>query len=91
MKEKLYKKEIWITVIFTILLLLMGHTATVIRLFFPADASLPQATLWGFPIHYTIPLITGWFGLMALCAVQAYVCNKFDDELDAYAEGNKKS
>jgi hypothetical protein len=85
MKEKLYKKEIWITVVFSILLLLVGHSATLFRLF----PSMQQGTIWGFPTHYILPIILGWFGLMAVCAVMAIVCNKFDDEMESLADQAK--
>ena len=44
MKEKLYKKEIWLTVVFSVLLILMGHSATIFRLF----PGLQQGTFWGY-------------------------------------------
>ncbi len=87
MKEKLYKKEIWITVIFSLLLLLTGHSATLFRLF----PGMQRGTFWGFPTHYILPIILGWFGLMVVCAVMAVVCNKFDDEMEALAEQAKNS
>lgn len=80
MKEKLYKKEITLTIVFSVLLLLMGHSASIFVLF----PSLQQGTLWGFPVQYIVPILLGWFGMAAVCFVMAVVCNKFDDEMEAY-------
>ena len=80
-KEKLYKKEIRITVIFTLLLLLMGHSASLFVLF----PGLQIGTFMGFPTQYIVPILLGWFGLAAVCYVMAVVCNKFDDEMESLA------
>jgi len=85
MKQKLYAKEIWITLLFTFLLLLCGHFAQVFVLF----PSLQSGTMWGFPVHYIMPILMGWFGLFFLCIVMAVVLNKLDDEMDAYAESQR--
>jgi hypothetical protein len=82
MKEKIYKKEIRITLIFSALLLLTGHSASIFVLF----PGLQQGTLWGFPIQYIIPILLGWFGIAAVCLVMALVCNKFDDEMEEYVK-----
>ncbi len=80
MKEKLYKKEIRITLIFSVLLLLAGHSASIFVLF----PGLQQGTLWGFPTQYIVPILLGWFGIAAVCLVMTLVCNKFDDEMEDY-------
>ncbi|MCG8637526.1 MAG: hypothetical protein MI863_27110 [Desulfobacterales bacterium] len=80
MKEKLYKKEITLTIVFSVLLLLMGHSASIFVLF----PSLQQGTLWGFPVQYIVPILLGWFGIAAVCLVMTIVCNKFDDEMEEY-------
>lgn len=82
MKEKIYKKEIRITLIFSALLLLAGHSASIFVLF----PGLQQGTLWGFPIQYIIPILLGWFGIAAICLVMTLVCNKFDDEMAEYVK-----
>lgn len=82
MKEKLYKKEIRITLIFSALLMLTGHSASIFVLF----PSLQQGTLWGFPVQYIIPILLGWFGIALICLVMTLVCNKFDDEMEAYVQ-----
>jgi len=81
MKEKLYKKEILITVVFVILFLLMGHSASIFVLF----PGLQTGTFWGFPIQYILPVLLGWFGVAAVSMVMAIVCNKFDDEMEEFA------
>ncbi|MDW7650412.1 MAG: hypothetical protein SCK29_01750 [Bacillota bacterium] len=78
--NKLYKKELMLTIVFTVVLMLMGHSASI----FVAFPSLQQGTLWGFPIHYIIPILLGWFGVAGVSWLMAYYCNKLDDELDAY-------
>jgi uncharacterized membrane protein len=79
MKEKAYKKEIIVTIVFIILYLLMGHTASLFVLF----PGLQGGSMWGFPIHYIIPVLTGWFGMIIVAICAAVVCNKLDDEIEA--------
>ncbi len=85
MKEKLYRKEIRLTIIFSILFLLMGHSASIFVLF----PSLQTGTFWGFPTQYILPILLGWFGMMAVSLVMTIVCNKFDDEMDEFAASHK--
>lgn len=80
MKEKLYKKEITLTIVFSVLLLLAGHSASIFVLF----PGLQQGTLWGFPVQYIVPILLGWFGIAAICLVMTIMCNKFDDEMEEY-------
>lgn len=77
-KRYLYKKEMWITIIFSVLTIIMGHTAT----FFVIFPGMQAGTLWGFPMHYIIPILTGWFGSSIVAYIMMVYCNKFDDELD---------
>ncbi|MFZ7127966.1 MAG: hypothetical protein ACOWWM_17550 [Desulfobacterales bacterium] len=87
MKEKLYKKEIWLTIIFSLLLLLMGHSASIFVLF----PGLQKGTFWGFPTHYILPIILGWFGMAVVCLIMTVVCNRFDDEMEAYGRNRSKT
>ncbi|EEG76093.1 hypothetical protein [Dethiobacter alkaliphilus] len=87
MKEKLYKKELMLTVVFVILLMLMGHTASI----FVAFPALKNGTMWGFPIHYIVPVLTGWFGVTIVSWLMAVYCNKLDDELDQYTSEYNES
>ncbi len=82
MKEKLYRKEILITVVFVILLMLTGHSATLFVIF----PSWQTGTFWGFPTHYIVPILLGWFGMALVCLAMALVCNKFDDEMEEYVK-----
>jgi hypothetical protein len=79
MKEKLYKKEIWVTIIFIILYLCMGYSVYLFILF----PGLKGGFMWGFPIHYILPILTGWFGMAIVATLAALVCNKLDDEIEA--------
>jgi len=79
MKEKAYKKEILVTIVFIILYMLMGHTASLFVLF----PGLQGGSMWGFPVHYIIPVLTGWFGMLIVAILAALVCNKLDDEIEA--------
>jgi hypothetical protein len=87
MKEQLYKREVWITIVFTILLLFSGHFASIFVLF----PGLKGGTMWGFPTEYIVPILMGWFGLMVVCIAMALVCNRFDDDMEAFAksQGNE--
>jgi uncharacterized membrane protein len=80
MKEQLYKKETRITVLFVIVLLIFGHFAQLFKLF----PSLQGGSMWGFPVHYIVPILMGWFGLLILSIIMAVVLNKFDDDMDQY-------
>ena len=55
MKEKLYRKEIWITVIFSVLLMLMGHSASIFLLF----PGLQSGILWAFGLLATPAILLG--------------------------------
>ncbi|MDO9559636.1 MAG: hypothetical protein Q7I89_08090 [Syntrophales bacterium] len=80
MKEKLYKKEMVVTIVFIILYTLCAHTASLFVLF-PGLQGLGH--MWGFPIHYIVPILTGWFGMAIIAVIAAIVCNKLDDEIEA--------
>lgn len=86
MKEQLYKREVWITIIFTILLLFSGHFASIFVLF----PGLKGGNMWGFPIEYIVPILMGWFGLMVVCIAMAIICNRFDDDMEAFAKSQGK-
>ncbi len=94
-KEKLYKKEIRITVIFTLLLLLMAHSASLFVLFPGMQSKVTAAGVeggfGGFPVQYIVPILLGWFGLAIICSIMAIVCNKFDDEMDQLSADTKAS
>ncbi|MFW6081926.1 MAG: hypothetical protein ACOC7W_08425 [Desulfosalsimonas sp.] len=87
MKERLYKKELRITVLFVVVLMIFGHFAQVFKLF----PSLQGGSMWGFPVHYIVPILMGWFGLLAVSIIMAVVLNKFDDEMDQYTSSLESS
>ncbi len=82
MKERVYKKELILTLVFFVLLLIGGHFAGLFVLF----PGLQGGEFWGFPVHYIVPILMGWFGLIIITAIQAYVLNKFDDEMEEVRE-----
>ncbi len=82
MKDKLYKKEILVTIVFSLILLSFGHFAQIFKIF----PGLQGGSLWGFPVHYILPILMGWFGLLILTIIMAVVLNKFDDDMDAYTK-----
>lgn len=82
-----YKKEIWYTLGFSIILLLLGHTG----LFFAAFPGLRDHMIFGFPSQYIIPVLMGWLGLMVVVFIQAYLTNQLDDEIEAIASTGNPS
>ena len=84
MKEQMYQKEILYTLGFSVLFLLLGHSASIFVLF----PGLQGGWMWGFPVHYIVPLLLGWFGLTAAAILMALVFNKFDDDMEAIVKGD---
>ena len=82
MKEKLYKKELRITILFGAILMIFGHSAQIFKLF----PFLQDGSLWGFPMHYIIPILMGWVGLLIISIIMAIMLNKFDDEMEKYTK-----
>ncbi|MCK5517416.1 MAG: hypothetical protein KAI39_11120 [Desulfobulbaceae bacterium] len=80
-----YKKEIWYTLSFSLLLLLCGHTG----LIFAALPGLRDIMIMGFPSQYAIPVGMGWLGLMVVVVIQAKLTNQLDDEIEAVNENLK--
>jgi uncharacterized membrane protein len=85
MKERLYKKELYLTLLFFILLMIFGHFAQLFVIF----PGLQGGSFMGFPVHYIVPILVGWFGLIILTTILAYVMNKFDDEMQEYIESQE--
>ncbi|GAW94292.1 hypothetical protein [Calderihabitans maritimus] len=73
-----YKKEVYSTIILTILFILAGHTGLIFVLFAPHGL---KATFMGFPVHYIVPILTGWIGVVILTLVAGYVGNQLDEEI----------
>jgi len=74
-----YKKEVYFTIILTILFLISGHTGLLFVIFAPDGAG---ATFLGFPIHFIIPVIMGWFGVLVLTIIAGYMGNYLDEEIE---------
>ncbi|MEF8943339.1 MAG: hypothetical protein V5B78_11185 [Desulfohalobiaceae bacterium] len=85
MKERLYKKELYLTLLFFILLMIFGHFAQLFVIF----PGLQGGIFMGFPVHYILPILVGWFGLIILTTILAYVMNKFDDEMQEFIESKE--
>jgi uncharacterized membrane protein len=85
MKERLYKKELYLTLLFFILLMIFGHFAQLFVIF----PGLQGGSFMGFPVHYILPILVGWFGLIILTTILAYVMNKFDDEMQEFVESQE--
>ena len=82
-----YKKEIWYTLVFSVLLLICGH----LGLLFVAFPGLQGHMIFGFPSQYIIPVVMGWLGLMAIVAVQAKLTNDLDDEIEALSSSTENT
>ncbi len=85
MKERLYKKELFLTLLFFVLLMIFGHFAQLFVIF----PGLQGGSFLGFPVHYIVPILMGWFGLIVLTTILAYVMNKFDDEMQEFIESQE--
>jgi hypothetical protein len=73
---KAYKMEVRFTILLTALFLLAGNVALVFSIF-PV-----QGNLFGFPIMYIVPILSGWFGILFLTIVANKVGNRIDEEIE---------
>ncbi|WP_249870750.1 hypothetical protein [Oceanobacillus saliphilus] len=79
-----YKKEVWFTIIMSVILLLAGHVGFIFSIF-PVEGNL-----FGFPIMYIVPILVGWFGIFILTIIAGKIGNHIDDAIDAENEENIK-
>lgn len=79
-----YKKEVWFTIIFTILFLFSGHLGLFFSIF-PVEGNL-----LGFPIMYIVPILSGWFGVLFLVIVAGKIGNQIDDDIEKENQDNSK-
>lgn len=79
-----YKKEVWFTIIMSLLFLMSGHLGILFSLF-PTDAYL-----FGFPVVYIVPILFGWFGVLFLTVVSGKIGNHIDDAIEAENQENNK-
>lgn len=84
---KAYKKEVWFTIIMSLVFLAAGHMGLIFSIF-PVEGML-----FGFPIMYIVPILVGWFGILFLTIVAGKIGNQIDDEIEAENQllnGNKE-
>ncbi|HBV87490.1 MAG TPA: hypothetical protein DEF42_12735 [Desulfosporosinus sp.] len=79
-----YKKEVWFTIIMSLLFLFSGHLGLFFS-FFPVDGYF-----LGFPIMYIIPILSGWFGVLILVIVAGKIGNHIDNEIEKENQENAK-
>ncbi len=77
-KDRLYRKELWSTILFALLFFAMVYTVFIFVLF----PDLKVGYILGFPTHYAITLFFGWIGLIIATYIYAKVASKFDQELE---------
>lgn len=87
-KKQLYRKEIISTILFALMFFVLCYTVFIFVLF----PELKGPYLLGFPIHYAITLIFGWFGMIVATLIYVKVATKFDEEMEEFvAEYSEKS
>ncbi|HSW11030.1 MAG TPA: hypothetical protein VLK32_09025 [Bacillota bacterium] len=83
-----YRKEAWLTLICFLLIMLFGGILSVFfvlgrDLFFgPGPAFAARSHVLGFPTHYFLLLILGWFGVTAVGAVYALYMDRLEKEIE---------
>jgi putative solute:sodium symporter small subunit len=82
-----YKKELVLTVVFFVLLVLAGHLGSWFVIF-PVDTG---TRLFGYPAHYALALIVSWPGILLLVALYAYFANRLDSEIDPSGKSDAKT
>ncbi|PYZ95544.1 hypothetical protein CR205_18615 [Alteribacter lacisalsi] len=71
-----YKKEVRFTVIMSALFLAAGNVGLFFSIF-PVEGML-----FGFPIMYIVPILSGWFGIFVLTLVASRMGNQIDEEIE---------
>ncbi|MGO4887361.1 hypothetical protein ACJ2A9_06375 [Anaerobacillus sp. MEB173] len=79
-----YKKEVWFTIIMSLLFLVSGHMGLIFTII-PIDGYL-----FGFPIMYIVPILVGWFGVLFLTIVAGKIGNSLDVAIEEENERNKQ-
>ncbi len=72
-----YRKEAVLTIGFFIAYVLMAHTAPW-ALILGIDNSI---RVLGFPLHYLLAVVLGWFGVLAVSIVWNYHADKLEEEM----------
>lgn len=82
-----YRKELILTGVFFVLLVLAGHSGSWFVIF-PVD---PATRLFGYPINYATALIVGWPGILILVSLYAYFANRLDREIDPSGKSDRET
>lgn len=78
-----YKKEAVLTIGFFVAYVLMAHTAPW-AIILGVDNSV---RVLGFPLHYFMAVVLGWFGVLAVSIVWNRYADKLEEEILAEDEG----
>ncbi|MCT8139580.1 hypothetical protein H1D32_18850 [Anaerobacillus sp. CMMVII] len=79
-----YKKEVWFTIIMSLILVISGHLGVFFSLF-PVEGYL-----FGFPIMYIVPILVGWFGVLGLTIISGKIGNHIDEAIEKENQENEK-
>lgn len=71
-----YQKEVWFTIIMSAIFLVVGHSGLLFAMF-PTEAML-----FGFPVMYIVPILSGWFGVLILTIIAGAIGNKIDEAIE---------
>lgn len=85
-KDRLYKKELTLTIVFGVLYFVCAYFCYIFVLF---PGLTGRVAVFGFPLEYLLPIIMGWFGLLIVCQISSKVLNRFDEEMEEYHSGAK--
>lgn len=77
-----YKKEAVMTIGFSVAYLLMAHTAPW-ALILGVDNSI---RMLGFPLHYFLAVVLGWFGVLAVSVVWNRMADRLEEEILAESD-----
>lgn len=79
-----YKKEVWFTIIMSLVFVISGHLGLFFSIF-PVEGNL-----FGFPIMYIVPILVGWFGVLALTIISGKIGNHIDEAIEQENQENAK-
>jgi uncharacterized membrane protein len=77
-----YKKEAYMTVGFFVAYVLMAHTGPW-ALILGIDNSV---RVLGYPLHYFLALVLGWFGVLGVSLVWNHMADKLEEEIAMEAD-----
>lgn len=73
---KAYKKEVRFTLIMSALFIIAGNVGLLFSIF-PVEGML-----FGFPIMYIVPILSGWFGIFVLTIIASKMGNQIDEDIE---------